>query len=334
MKSTIIIAEAGVNHNGNFEKAKKLIDIASEAKANYVKFQFYKTGNLVVKNSNMALYQKKNFKRDISQYKLLKKYELSLNSIIKLRKYSKKKNIKFLTSVFDTESLEELFKSKIYDIKVPSGEINNFPLLEKISKKAKRIFISSGMSYMEEIALALKILKRNNRSKKNLYLMHCHSEYPTDLKDVNLLVMPELRKKFKIKIGFSDHTLGNEVGVAATALGADVIEKHFTLSKKMSGPDHKASLDPKELKLFVQKIRNTEILLGSSKKNISKKEYLNKKFVRKSIVAKRFIKKGEKFLSGDLICKRPEGGLSPKFLKKIIGKKAKKDYLRDQLIFL
>lgn len=334
MKSTIIIAEAGVNHNGNFEKAKKLIDIASEAKANYVKFQFYKTGNLVVKNSNMALYQKKNFKRDISQYKLLKKYELSLNSILKLRKYSKKKNIKFLTSVFDTESLEELFKSKIYDIKVPSGEINNFPLLEKISKKAKRIFISSGMSYMEEIALALKILKRNNRSKKNLYLMHCHSEYPTDLKDVNLLVMPELRKKFKIKIGFSDHTLGNEVGVAATALGADVIEKHFTLSKKMSGPDHKASLDPKELKLFVQKIRNTEILLGSSKKNISKKEYLNKKFVRKSIVAKRFIKKGEKFLSGNLICKRPEGGLSPKFLKKIIGKKAKKNYLRDQLIFL
>tara|TARA_B100000941_G_scaffold285800_1_gene258350 strand:- start:697 stop:1191 length:495 start_codon:yes stop_codon:yes gene_type:complete len=164
--------------------------------------------------------------------------------------------------------------------------------------------------------------------------MHCHSEYPTDLKDVNLLVMPELRKKFKVKIGFSDHTLGSEVGVAATTLGADVIEKHFTLSKKMNGPDHKASLDPKELKLFVKNIRNTEILLGSSKKNISKKEYLNKKFVRKSIVAKKFIKKGEKFLSANLICKRPEGGLSPKFLKRIIGKKAKKNYLKDQFILL
>ncbi len=190
------------------------------------------------------------------------------------------------------------------------------------------------MANIKEIFEAIKILKQNKKLKKNLYLMHCHSEYPTDLKDVNLLVMQELKKKFSVNIGFSDHTLGNEVAIAATSLGAAVIEKHFTLSKSMNGPDHKASLDPKELKLFVRSIRNTEILLGNSKKKVSKKEYINKKFVRKSIVAKNFIQKGQKFLSSNITCKRPEGGLPPKFLKKIIGKRAKKNFFKDQVISL
>ena len=296
MRNTLIIAEAGVNHNGSIKKAKKLIDIASNAKADYVKFQFYKTDNLVVKNSQMAVYQKKNYGKNVSQYKLLKKYELSLDNIRKLRKYTKKKKIKFLTSVFDEESLEELYKSKIYDIKIPSGEINNLPLLEKISKKTKKIFISTGMANIKEIFEAIKILKQNKKFKKNLYLMHCHSEYPTDLKDVNLLAMQELKKKFSVNIGFSDHTLGNEVAIAATSLGAAVIEKHFTLSKSMNGPDHKASLDPKELKLFVRSIRNTEILLGNSKKKSFKKRVHKQKICKKIDRCKKFYSKRSKIL--------------------------------------
>ncbi len=334
MKKTIIIAEAGVNHNGSIDKAKKLILAACKAKADYIKFQYYKTDNLVVEHAKMASYQRKNLGKNISQHKLLKKYEFKYNDFNKLKKFAKKKGIKFLSSIFDTESLKELFKLRIYDIKIPSGEINNIPLLEKISKNAKKIFISSGMASLKEIASAIKILKKNKTSKENLFLMHCHSEYPTNLRDVNLLTMQTLKKKFKVKIGYSDHTLSNKVGIAAVSLGAQVIEKHFTLSKKLKGPDHKASLTPQELKKFIEDIRDTEILLGSSIKKISAKELMNKKFVRKSIVANEFIKKGQKFLKTNIICKRPEGGLAPKNWNKIIGKKAKKNFKKNQNITL
>lgn len=334
MEKTIIIAEAGVNHNGSIDNAKKLIKVASKAKADYVKFQHYKTDNLVVEHAEMANYQKKNMGKNISQFKILKKYELKYNDLKKLKKFAKKNKIKFISSVFDSDSLKELFKLKIYDIKIPSGEINNIPLLEKISKNAKKIFISSGMASLKEISEAIKILKKNRKIEKNLFLMHCHSDYPTNLRDVNLLAMQALKNFFKVKIGYSDHTAGSKVGIAAVSLGAQVIEKHFTLSKKLQGPDHKASLEPDELKKFIEDIRDTEILLGSSIKKVSTKELVNKKFVRKSIVAKKFIEKGQKFLETNIICKRPEGGLSPRNWKKVIGKKAKKDFKKNQNIIL
>ena len=331
---TIVIAEAGVNHNGDFNKAKKLIKIAAKAKADYVKFQFYKTENLVTKNSITANYQKKNFKKKISQYELLKKYELNEKKIQKLINVSKKYKIKFLSSVFDEESLEKLFSLKIFDIKIPSGELNNYPLIERIAKKAKKIFISTGMATLNEIAGALKILKKNKAIKKNLFLMHCHTDYPTKVEDVNLRVMPFLQKKFKVRIGYSDHSLNNSVGIAAVSLGAEVIEKHFTISKKLLGPDHKASLEPKELVEFINCVRDTELLLGSSIKKLSKNEKSNKKIVRKSIVAKTIIKKGQIFSNQNIICKRPEGGMPPKLWNTVIGKKAKKNFIKDQRITL
>ena len=334
MNKIILIAEAGINHNGNINKAMKLIDVAANAKVDYVKFQFYKTRNLVIKKSKMANYQKKNLGESISQYELLKKYELSLNEIKKLKKYAEKKKIKFLCSVFDTESLDELLRINIVDFKIPSGEINNIPLLQKISKKAKRIFLSSGMANLKEISYALKILKKNKYNKRSLYLLHCHTEYPTNLKNVNLLAMPKLKKIFKVRVGYSDHTLENKVAISAIALGASVIEKHFTLSKNLKGPDHKASLEPKELKKFVHDIKDTEILLGNANKKISLIELSNKKLVRKSIVAKELIKKGQKFQEKNIICKRPEGGLSPLLWNKVIGKKAKKKFKINQKITL
>lgn len=252
--------------------------------------------------------------------------------ILRLKKYAKIKKIKFLTSVFDLESFNKLIKNNIKEIKIPSGEINNIDLIEKISKSAKKVFISSGMANFSEISTAIKILKKNKKLNKNIYLMHCNTDYPTKLNDVNLKIMPILKKKYKVNIGYSDHTITNHVAIAAVALNARVIEKHFTLSRRLKGPDHKASLEPKELKVFVEDIRNTEILLGSKKKKLSARELLNKKFVRKSIVAKIPILKGEKLSEKNLICKRPEGGLAPKFLRKIIGEKAKKNFLKDDFI--
>ncbi len=331
---TIFIAEAGVNHNGNINYAKKLIDLASRAKADYVKFQSYKVDNLIRKETKTANYQKKNIKKKITQYDLLKKYELNFNDHKKLIKYAKIKKIKFLSSVFDIESFEMLIKLKIFDIKIPSGEINNIPLIKNISKKAKRVFISTGMASIKEISNAVKILKKNKKLKNNIYLMHCHTGYPTELKDVNLLFMLSLKKKFKTNVGYSDHTKCNRVGIAAVALGAKVIEKHFTISKKLKGPDHSMSMEPNEIINFVKDIKSTQKLLGSYEKKITKVEISNKYYVRKSIVAKRFIQKGEKFSDSNLTCKRPEGGISPIYWNKIIGKKAKKNFLTNQNIYL
>lgn len=331
---TIVIAEAGVNHNGSLKIAKKLIDVASKSGATYVKFQFYRTENLIRNNTEAANYQKKNYGKKISQFELLKKYEFNYNHFKSLLEHSKKKKIKFLCSVFDEESFNNLIKLKIYDIKIPSGEINNTPLLKKISKYAKKVFLSTGMSTIKEIAHAVKVFK-NIKKKNNLFVMHCHTDYPTKIKDVNLLFMPELAKKFKVHVGYSDHTIFNDsVSIAAVALGAKVIEKHFTLSRKLKGPDHKASVEPKELKNFISNLKNTEILLGSKKKIITPIEVANKFFVRKSIVAKRFIKKGENFSKKNLTCKRPESGIYPIFWNDVIGKKANKDFQKDENISL
>ena len=318
---TIIIAEVGVNHNGSLKLAKKLIDAAKKCKADYVKFQIYKTQEIIKEKTSTAIYQKKNT-RIKNQFNLLKNLELTDNNVYELIKYCKKKKISFLSSPFDLQSVNLIFKYKIFDIKIASGEINNYILLKKISQKAKKVFLSTGMSNLKEVVSAINILTKNGTKKKNISVLHCHSDYPTELKDVNLLAMKHIEKKMKINIGYSDHTTGNETSISAVALGATVLEKHITLNKKMNGPDHKASMEPKEFEAFVKSIRKTEILLGKSVKKPTKKELKNKPLVRKSIVARKNIYKGEKFNEQNITCKRPEGGISAIQWQKVIGKKS------------
>lgn len=332
MSKLRIIAEAGVNHNGNLNIAKSLIDHAKIAGADYIKFQSYKTENLVCKNTLMTNYQKKN-SRVNSQFQLLKKYELSEKSHKTIIQYCKKKRIKFLSSVFDLESLDLLTKLGIKKFKIPSGEINNYPLLEKISLKANEIFLSTGMSTVQEIKNAIKILIKNNcKLKKKITVMHCTSNYPSDYKDVNLLFLNYLKKFSDLNIGYSDHTIGCETSIAAVALGASVIEKHITLSRYKIGPDHAASMNVKEFLNFVKSLRKTEVLLGNQKKVLNLEEIKNKKLVRKSIVARILIKKGDLFSISNITCKRPEGGISPIFWNKVIGKIARKNFYIDQFI--
>lgn len=333
-KKTIIIAEIGVNHNGNINVAKKLIDIAKKSGADYVKFQTFKTENLVRINTKTVQYQSKNLRKKTTQFNLLKKLELSENNHSKIIKYCNKLKISFMSSPFDLESLNLLFRLKIFNIKIASGEINNYILLRNLAQKAKKIFISSGMSTLNEVSQAIKILIKSGAKRKNITILHCHTDYPTQLSDVNLFAMETMKKKFNIDVGYSDHTTGNETAVAAVALGAKVIEKHITLNKNMIGPDHKASMEPKNFFNYVKFIRNTEILLGSYLKKPSKSELKNKKLVRKSIVAKRNIKKGEIFSEVNIICKRPEGGISPIYWNNVVGKKSKRNFSIDDFISL
>ena len=331
---TIIIAEIGVNHNGNVVLAKKLIDLAKKSGANYVKFQTFKAQNLVCKNTKAAEYQNRNLEKKDSQYNILKKLELSENDYKSLLKYSQKKKIKFLSSPFDLESLNLLYRLKIFDIKIASGEITHYIFLKKLAKFAKKIFLSTGMSTIEEVSKAINILIKNGMPKKDIVVLHCHTNYPTQLKEVNLLAMKSMKKKFKINVGYSDHTEGEETAIAAVALGAKVIEKHITLNKKLRGPDHKASMEPENFIKYVKAIRKTETLLGSKIKKPTKVELKIKKIVRKSIVAKKLIKKGEIFSHLNIICKRPEGGISSIYWDKVIGKKSKKNFRTDQFITL
>ena len=331
---TIIIAEIGVNHNGNINVAKKLIKIAKKSGADYVKFQTFKTENLVCKNTKVTRYQRNNLGNKTNQFHLLKKLELSENKHKKIIQFCIKKKINFLSSPFDLESLDLLFRLRIFNIKIASGEINNFIFLKNLAKKAKKIFISTGMSTLSEVSQAIKILIKNGARRKNITALHCHSDYPTKLYDVNLFAMKTMKKKLNINVGYSDHTIGNETAIAATALGARVIEKHITLNKNMRGPDHLASMEPKNFHNYVKLIRNTETLLGSSLKKPSISEIKNKKFVRKSIVAKKNIKKGEIFSQFNTICKRPEGGISPIYWDNVIGKKSKRKFNLDDFITL
>ena len=329
-----IIAEIGVNHNGSIHVAKKLINVAKKSGADYVKFQSFKAENMVRAKTEIAKYQKKNLGKKVTQFNLLKKLELSNTDHDKIIKYCNKKKILFISSPFDMESLNLLFSLKIFVIKVASGEINNYIFLKKVAKKAKKIFISSGMSTLNEVSQAVKILVNNGAKKKNITILHCHTDYPTNLSDVNLFAMETIKKKLDIDVGYSDHTIGKETAIAAVSLGAKVIEKHITLKKSMKGPDHKASMEPNKFIDYVKSIRNTEILLGSHLKKPSKSELKNKKFVRKSIVAKKNIKKGEKFSEANLICKRPEGGISPIYWNRVVGKTSKKYFKIDDFINL
>lgn len=329
----LIIAEAGVNHNGSIELAKKLIDSAVDAKADYVKFQTFKANKLASKYSIKATYQNKNLISDNnSQLAMLQKLELTQDEHYNLVSYCNQRNIKFLSTAFDLDSLDFLIKLNLDLWKIPSGEITNYPYLKRIAQTQKPIILSTGMSDMNEIREAFEVLLKNGSSKKNITILHCNTQYPTPFSDVNLKAMDSIKKEFDVNIGYSDHTLGIEVPIAAVALGARVIEKHFTLDRKLEGPDHKASLEPSELKQMICSIRNIEDALGSDVKSVSNSEKENKSVARKSIVALTKIKKGEIFSEINLTVKRPGSGISPMNWEKIIGQKAMKDFDIDELI--
>lgn len=331
-KKTFFIAEAGVNHNGSTKIAKQLIDVASKSGADAIKFQTFRVEELLTKNAKSMKHQLRSDKK-ISQYEMLKKLELSKKQHLVLQSYCRKKKIIFFSTAFDNKSLIFLKKIKIPIFKVPSSEINNFPYLKILGKFNKPIILSTGMSYGHEVKDAIKILQKNGTNKKKIVLLHCTSQYPSEYKDLHLNVIKTLKNKFKCSVGYSDHSNGYLAPLASIALGASVIEKHFTLSRKMVGPDHLSSLEPKELEEVIRLIRNLEVSLGNDKKKPTKSELENRKLARKSVVASKIIKKGEKFTSKNLTVKRPGTGLNPNIYFKLIGKKSKRNYFTDDLIF-
>ena len=334
MRKALIIAEAGVNHNGDIEIAKKLIDAASDAGADYVKFQTFKAEKLVNKNAEKAEYQKENSGAGESQFEMLKKLELDNETHLILQDYCKTKKIRFLSTAFDLDSIDLLQNLGIDLFKIPSGEITNFPYIQKTGLQNKPIIISSGMSTLEDIQAALDALIEVGVDKNNVTILHCSTEYPTPFENVNLSAMNTIKNTFDVKVGYSDHTLGIEIPIAAVAMGATVIEKHFTLDKTMEGPDHKASLEPDELKQMVTSIRNIERAMGNGEKIPSETELKNLKVARKSIHAKCDINKGDILGDDNLIAKRPGTGISPMKWKDIIGTTANKNYKADDIIEL
>ncbi len=333
MNKTVIIAEAGVNHSGDIEMAKKLIDVASNAGVDYVKFQTFKANKIVTKNAKRANYQNINTKNLDSQYEMLKKLELDEDTHHSLIKYCNEKSVKFLSTAFDLDSLEFLYNIGIRLAKVPSGEITNYPYLKKVAQLFPEVILSTGMSTMDEINKAVGVLLKFGINKDSLTILHCNTEYPTPMSDVNLMGMLHIQTELGVKVGYSDHTLGIEVPIAAVALGAIVIEKHFTIDRNLPGPDHKASLEPNELKLMVRSIRNIEKAISGSKiKEPSKSELKNKQIIRKSIVAIKPIIKGEIFNNKNIGIKRPGTGISPMNWESVIGQVAEKNFQQDELI--
>lgn len=327
MAKVFIVAEAGVNHNGSMELAKKLVDKAVEAKCDCVKFQTFVAEQVVNKFASKAEYQIYNTKNNESQLQMLKKLELSYENFKELKQYCEKKGILFLSTPFDLDSVDFLASIGIDLFKVPSGEITNLPYLRKINSFKKDVILSTGMSTFEEIQDALNVL-----SDCKVSLLHCTTEYPCPYEAVNLRAMTTMKEKFNLEVGYSDHTKGIEVPVAAVAMGATIIEKHFTLDNTMNGPDHAASLEPEDLKKMVLSIRNIEKALGNGIKEVQEEEIKNKNIARKSIVAKCNIKKGEIFTENNLTVKRPGTGISPMRWDEVLGTKALKDYLQDELI--
>ena len=332
MKKVFIIAEAGVNHNGSIELAKKLIDAAAEAKADAVKFQTFKTELCVSKNAKKASYQEQTTGKDESQFEMIKKLELNADAHEELIKYCKFKNIMFLSTPFDSDSIELLDSFGLEIFKIPSGEITNLPYLRQIGRLNKKIILSTGRANLGEVEAAINTLTQSGTNHENIALLHANTQYPTPMRDVNLKAILTMKEAFKLDVGYSDHTLGIEVPIAAAALGASIIEKHFTLDKNMQGPDHRASLEPSELKAMVEAIRSIELALGNGVKKASPSESENINVARKSIVAKTDIKKGEIFSEKNLCAKRPGNGISPMRWEETIGKTAQKDYKQDELI--
>ncbi len=330
MSRVFVIAEAGVNHNGDIEIAKQLIDAASEAGADAVKFQTFQADSLVCRTAKKAEYQLETTDRTETQYDMLKKLELTPQMHRELIEHCLKRNIMFLSTPFDLESIKLLSELGMQIYKIPSGEITNLPYLREIAKQQKKIILSTGMSSMDEVKAAVNVLKNNGT--EDITLLHCNTQYPTPISDVNLLAMVKMREETGLPVGYSDHTQGIEVPIAAAALGAEVIEKHFTLDRKMEGPDHKASLEPQELMQMVVGIRKIESALGSKIKQVSESEMTNVAIVRKSIVAAANIKRGEKYTEKNLTTKRPATGISPMLWDEVIGKTADRDYKVDEMI--
>ncbi len=330
--SVLIIAEAGVNHNGDLSLGEKLIEVAADCGADFVKFQTFTAENLVTPNTKIAKYQKNNSGKESTQLNLLKKLELSRDQHYKLKQKSADLNINFMSTAFDVESSDFLKELGQEMFKIPSGEITNLPLLRHIGRYQKEIILSTGASNMEEIHAALEVIVNAGTSLENITVLHCTSAYPANISEVNLLAMKSISDEFGVKVGYSDHTLGIEVAIAAVALGARIIEKHFTLSRSLEGPDHKASLEPNELKAMISGIRKIELALGNMEKYPSKEELSNVSLMRKSIVASRDIKVGEIFSEENLTCKRPFTGKSPMEWDQIIGTKASKNFFENEQV--
>lgn len=330
MEKVYIIAEAGDNHNGDFNTALKLVDVAKRAGADCVKFQTFVTEEIISKYAEMAEYQKKNTGKEESQFEMVKRLELSFDEFRKIKEYCDRVGIQFLSTPFDLKSVDFLNELGVPFFKIPSGEITNYPYLIKIAHTGKPVVMSTGMCEPDEILAAINVLEKNGSGE--ITLLHCNTEYPTPLKDVNLYAMRTMKKMFGKKVGYSDHTKGIEVPVAAVALGACVIEKHFTLDKNMPGPDHKASLEPDELGRMVKNIRNIEIALGDGVKRVSESERKNIAIARKSIVARRNIQEGETLTEENLAVKRPGTGINPMQWMEVLGTRAVRDFKEDELI--
>jgi len=327
---TLIIAEAGVNHNGNFELAKKLIDEAVRGGADIVKFQTCKAENVISRYADKAEYQKVTTGEADSQLDMVRKLMLTYEEYGKLKEYCDEKGIEFLSTAFDLPSVDYLHSIGMKRWKIPSGEITNLPLLIKIAKLHEPIIMSTGMSELKEVEEAVRVLKDNGA--EDITLLHCTTEYPAPYEDVNLKAMETMREAFGLPVGYSDHTKGLEIPVAAVALGACVIEKHFTLSREMEGPDHKASIEPDELKQMVSQIRHVETAIGDGVKKVSPSELKNQDIARKSIIAKTKIAKGDVFTEDNVTTKRPGSGINPMKWFELLGKTAKHDYEEDYLI--
>ena len=330
MEKVYIIAEAGDNHNGDFNTALKLVDVAKRAGADCVKFQTFVTEEIISKYAEMAEYQKKSTGKEESQFEMVKRLELSFDEFRKIKEYCDRVGIQFLSTPFDLKSVDFLNELGVPFFKIPSGEITNYPYLIKIAHTGKPVVMSTGMCEPDEILAAINVLENNGGGE--ITLLHCNTEYPTPLKDVNLYAMRTMKKMFGKKVGYSDHTKGIEVPVAAVALGACVIEKHFTLDKNMPGPDHKASLEPDELGRMVKNIRNIEIALGDGVKHVSESERKNIAIARKSIVARRNIQEGEILTEDNLAVKRPGTGINPMQWMEVLGTRAVRDFKEDELI--
>ena len=331
-KKVVIIAEAGVNHNGDVNMAKQLIDAAAESKADYVKFQTFQSNKVISSFAEQASYQYKNTGIKESQLEMVQKLELSKQDHQLLLDHCKKTNIKFFSTSFDLPSTRFLRKLNLGLFKIPSGEITNLPYLSLIGSYNTEIILSTGMADLGEIEQAIRVLEKNGTERNKITLLHCTTEYPAPFEEVNLKAMNTLREAFGTEVGYSDHTEGIEVAIAATALGASVIEKHFTLDKSLPGPDHKASLDPVELKKMVYSIRLIEKSLGDGRKEPSQSEIRNKSVARKSLVAKKLIKKGDKFTRNNIAIKRPGNGISPMKIDDVLGRKAIRTFTTDEMI--
>jgi len=327
-----VIAEAGVNHNGSFEKAIDMIPLAKEAGVDAVKFQTAIPELVMTKNADKAAYQVQNSRDNETQLEMIKKIHLPMDAYEKLKTECEKHDIEFMSTAFDDVSIETLKELNLERYKIPSGEITNLPYLRQIGGLGKPIIMSTGMATLQEIQVAMNVLLEAGVKKDNLTILHCNTEYPTPMEDVNLKAMLTIRDELDVKIGYSDHTLGIEIPIAAVALGATVIEKHFTLDRFLPGPDHAASLEPEELKAMVVAIRNIEKAIGDGVKKPSHSEIKNIQIARKSIVAKKPIKKGEIFSEENLTAKRPGTGISPMDWDKVVGSLSKHDFTIDEII--